>query len=235
MGLDMEFLLTGGGDFDHFRKVDSKFQELLNDNDKVQIIPYAVDPDDFDEIHERIEDTYKSKKGLTFALESNISKLKQDDLLSARALFIEGGNTFDLITSIRDANIATYIKNFEKQNDKIIYADSAGAIVLGNSVRTAFFGDDADEDERRLQDYRGLNLLDSWVVHAHYTQGDDDAVMNFVYDEGMPVLALPEETGIYISVGKEVEVLTRSPLVIFTAVGKQVIASGQKVLLTDFY
>jgi len=236
VGQGMKFLLTGGGDFEHFRKVDQKFQELLNSGDRIQVLPYASGVDEFDEIFERIEDTYgRGKKGLTFGLEKNINKLTQDDLLNARALFIEGGNTFDLITLIRNANTATYLKAFEKESDKIIYADSAGAIILGNSVRTAFFGEDADEDAKRLQDYRGLDLLNSWVVHAHYTVADDDAVMSFVYDEGLPVLAFHEKTGVYISDDSRVEVLTSSPLVIFTAAGKQVVSFNEDVQLSDFY
>jgi dipeptidase E len=231
----MQFFLTGGGDFEHFRKVDHNFRELLQNGDKLQILPYASDPEDFEEIYERVEETYGRKLELEFSMEEDISNLTEEILTSARAIFIEGGNTFDLVTAMRKSNLETLFKAIQNQPNKIIYADSAGAIILGNTVKTAFFGDDADEDEERLQDYRGMDLLGSWSIHAHYTNEDDDTVMNLVYDEGNPVLALPEETGIHISEGKEVEVLTETPLAIFTAAGKQQIESGKKILLADFF
>jgi peptidase E len=156
-------------------------------------------------------------------------------ITDSRGIYIEGGNTFDLITAVRSSNIETFFKAVDSNSDKLFYADSAGAIILGNSVKTAFLGDDADEDDRRLQDYRGLDLLHSWTVHAHYTTEDDDNVMNLVYDEGVPVLALFEETGVSISENKELVVLTDAAAAIFTAAGKQMIERGNSIKLSDFY
>jgi len=232
----MKFLLTGGGDFEFFTKVDQQFEEILRKNDQILILPYASDPEDFEDIFSRTKESYGNGPAKpTFAMLKDITKLKESDLLDTAALFIEGGNTFDLITAVRDANIATYFKSFSQQHNKVIYADSAGAIILGASVKTAFLGDDADEDAERLQDYRGLNILNEWAVHAHYSPEDDDGVMSLVYDEGIPVLGLYEETGIYISDNNELKVLTHAPVILFTAAGKQLIDNHKLVNLSDFY
>src|SRR5690606_17848295 len=154
----MEFFLTGGGDFEHFQAVDRAFLQHLKNGDKVQLLPYASDPEDYDEILERVEDTYGRHLDLSVAMQSNIADLSLPILQEAKAILIEGGNTFDLVTAVRQANLETHFKKIANA-DKVIYADSAGAIILGQSVKTAFFGDDADSDDMRLQDYRGMSLM----------------------------------------------------------------------------
>lgn len=229
----MKFFLSGGGDFDNFKSLDRLFISLLNKNDQLLVIPYACDPADYEDIQARVDETYNLDGSLIIELFSDAKKIRSEFVHGSKAIFIEGGNTFDLITTVRSSNLETVLKSVE--DSKIFYADSAGAILLGKDVSTAFFGDDADEDEKKLQDYRGLDLLDSWTVHAHYTPEDDDSVQNFVYESGTPVLALFEETGIYIDSGFTVKVISSKPLAIFTAAGKTLVESHQEINLKDLY
>lgn len=229
----MQFFLTGGGDFDFFKRVDQEFSQFLNGNDQVLLLPYASPQDTFAEILERVEETY-SRTDARFFYKEQPEKLSHDDFEIVKALYIEGGNTFDLITSIRSANIETSSKEFFASPERVVYADSAGSIILGSSVRTAFFGDDADDDALRLQDYRGLDVLGGWSVHAHYEIDDDESVTDFMYNEGCPVLALHEETGIYISEDQKVRVLTEYPLTLFTFAGKIRVEKNEERQLTEF-
>ena len=231
----MQFFFSGGGDFEFFASLDREFAQALGSNASIHLIPYASDPGDFEEIYARVLDTYGGPKKVTVNYCKDPSQIDNATLGSASAVYIEGGNTFDLITTLREHNIETYLKSFAKQQNRILFADSAGAIIAGRSVRTAFLGDDADDDEKRLQDYRGLDLLDSWTIHAHYAPEDDDAVMNFVYDEGTPVLALYEETGVYLSENFDLKVLTPKPAEVFTHAGKETFSSGKVRSLSEFF
>lgn len=169
---------------------------------------------------DRIEEHFSDKKIKSIELISD----PKTDLNQFDAIMIEGGNTFKLIRSIRDTHFYTSIKNFSKTG-KCIYADSAGAIILGSDVHTAFLGDDGDEDNMSLQDYRGLDLLDSWCVHAHATSDDLEQLQDLLYQVGSPIFALAEETGIHLN-RKEVTVFGEEPLWIVDFEGHRSISIG---------
>jgi len=188
----MAIYLTGGGDQETFKQLDKLFMEELPTSSIIGLFAQAAD--DQDEALERVEYYFNSK---------NISKIElitnpKTDLSIYAALMIEGGNTFNLISSVRDSNFFNSIKSFYKSG-KPIYADSAGAIILGSDVHTAFLGDDGDEDQNALQDYRGLDILSPWCIHAHATPEDFEQVQDILYNIGSPVLALSEETGVILT------------------------------------
>ncbi len=191
----MSIFLTGGGDQEDFALLDKKFLELLPNNSNILVVPQACD--DYDEVLERIEDAFNHKKISSFSLLKDPNKITWDELSSFDAIMIEGGNTFQLIKSIRASSFFKLLSQFKNDN-KIIYADSAGAILLGNSVQTAFLGDDGDEDHNKLQDYRGLDILDHWSVHAHYDLEEQEQLQDFLYEKGSPVISLPEPAGVLI-------------------------------------
>lgn len=200
----MAIYLTGGGDQEQFSSLDRKFIDELPKNAKIALLAQAAD--DQQEALERIEYYFKSPEISTI----DIIKDHNTDLSDYDALMIEGGNTFNLIRAVRDSNFFNSIKSFHKSS-KPIYADSAGAIILGSDVHTAFLGDDGDEDELSLQDYRGLDILNPWCVHAHATSEDLDQLNDQLYQIGSPFLALAEETGIIIN-NDTIEVYGSHPL-----------------------
>jgi len=193
----MAIFLTGGGDQEHFQKLDFEFIKLLDDNAELLVVPQANDPEEFNDILERIEDVFQSKKISSIDLCLDPTSYSLEDLMTYNAIIIEGGNTFQLIKAIRETSFFSHLKKFADSN-KHIYADSAGAILLGHSVESAFLGEDGDEDHLKLQDYRGLNILDEWCVHAHFEADDLEDLENLLYDKGSPIIALAEEAGVLI-------------------------------------
>ncbi|MDA9951613.1 peptidase E [Oligoflexaceae bacterium] len=209
----MHYYLTGGGDFEVFEKIERRLAGGLVQNDKILVLPYACDPSEFEEISERVEETFPNADIEMFG---DPALLQKENFTSAAAICIEGGNTFDLVSIVRRHNLATFLKGVDSG---WIYADSAGAIILGATVQTAFLGDDADDDEARLQDYRGLDLLDSWTIHAHYEPEDDDSLQDLVYTMGTPLCALPEPAAVCFDGKGGLEVLN-GPVHIFNVGGK---------------
>jgi peptidase E len=220
----MAIFLTGGGEQEIFKRLDRAFLDCLPSNCRVAILPHAAD--DADEVLERIEEYFSDRKVAAFeiVLEPNKSLLEYD------ALMIEGGNTFELIRAVRDSAFFDLILAFYNSG-KPIYADSAGAIILGSDVHTAFLGDDSDEDGQKLQDYRGLDVISSWCVHAHATADEFDDLQDLLYDRGNPILALPESTGVIIR-GDEIEVFGDQPLEAVSFSGRKTLKPGEKSSLT---
>lgn len=214
----MAIYLTGGGDQEHFHQLDKRFIEELPSGAKIGLFGQACM--DSSDALERIEDCFDHKKIQSIELVENPGT----DLNQYDALMIEGGNTFKLIRSVRDTQFFTSIQNFFKTG-KSIYADSAGAIILGSDVHTAFLGDDADEDQLSLQDYRGLDLLNSWCVHAHATTEDFEDCEQILYQTGSPILALAEETGIIFQ-EKHIEVFGDEDLWIINFEGRSNYSPG---------
>lgn len=214
----MSLYLTGGGDQENFTTLDGHFLNALPQDAKLLVLPWAVDPEDYQDVLERLEECFHHKRVSKIDLAQSPEDLTLDFLLQYEALIIEGGNTFQLIKTVRQTNAFTLIKDYY-QKGKMIYADSAGAIILGEDVQTAFLGDDADEDHESLQDYRGIGVAQSWTIHAHYEADDFDNLNDLLYDKGHPIIALPEEGGILIR-DNTIYPMGSSPIDLITFGGK---------------
>lgn len=222
----MSLFLTGGGDQEYFKNLDRIFIDSLPENAFIGILPQAAD--DPTDVLERIKQDFSHKKINNFQLLLN----DQIEITQFDAIMIEGGNTFKLIQEIRETNFFSMLKKFY-QSGKSIYADSAGAIMLGSDIQTAFLGDDADEDHLKLQDYRGIDLLSSWAIHAHATSDEFDDLNDLLFDKANPILALAEETGIYIK-ENELTVYGKEALNTITFAGKKTYPIGSKFNLLEF-
>lgn len=224
----MAIYLTGGGDQENFEHLDAHFIDSLCTDAKVLIIPQASNEEDYEEVLERIELSFEHPKIDSFELLISPDSMSWEELNQYDAIMIEGGNTFALISAIRESSFFDLLKKYAK-NDKTIYADSAGAILLGSDVKTAFLGEDGDEDHHKLQDYRGLDLIEPWAVHAHYEAEDLSELENILYDTGNPIIALAEPAGVLIHDGKIVS-LGHAPAELITFSGKETLEFDQQLM-----
>jgi len=220
----MRLFLTGGGDQECFEALDQKFIESLPKNAKILILPVAAEENEYEDVYDRIKENFVSKKISTFELCKNPSALTSENLQEYDAIMIEGGNTFKLIQAVRNSSFNKCLEDY-CQTDKIIYADSAGAIVLGSDVQTAFLGEDGDEDESKLQDYRGLGVLNEWSLHCHYEPEQLEQLQELMYSTGSTVICLPEPTGIFFD-QSTIEVFGEEPATILTFSGVEKMAHG---------
>jgi peptidase E len=82
-----------------------------------------------------------------------------------------------------------------------VYGGSAGAIVLGKDISTAFIGNQTDENKVQLTDFTGLNVSNGYSIKAHYEK-EEDVVKKFSIENNTPVLNIPEEGGVFIDGNK---------------------------------
>lgn len=218
----MAIYLTGGGDQENFKALDQHFIESLAQGAKILILPWACEEEYYEDVLDRLRHHFNHKKINSFELANKPSSYTWEKLESFDAIMIEGGNTFSLINSIRETSFNGLLKKFATETNKLIYADSAGAILLGSDVKTAFLGEDGDEDHLKLQDYRGLDLIEPWCVHAHYEPEDWDQLENILYEDGNPIIALAEPAGVLYQDGKLIS-LGHAPVELVTFSGKEIL------------
>ena len=224
----MKYFLTGGGDQEYFRDLDRRFLNELPLHSTVLILPMACEREDYLDVYDRISSEFSSRKITHFDLCEDINKINYQKLCEYDALIFEGGNTFKLINELRESRFFKFLQDYCQLN-KCIYADSAGAIVLGSDVQTAFMGDDADEDEHKLQDYRGLGLLKEWSMHCHFSIDERDQIQELIYSTGSSVLCLPEETGVLLDTNitpESIEIFGELPATIVGFAGISKLSPG---------
>ena len=221
-------VLSGGGDFAGIPRLNSSVQGIFRDlpESRLLIIPFAADEDDHDDIMEYVE----SSVGVGFDaidIMTTPEEIEDLDLSQYSLIYLEGGNTFDLLQTIRSSPLMTELVRYYKEGGAL-FGDSAGAIVLGANADTAFFGDESDENYTSLQQFGGLNLLGSWSIHCHYKTADDDQCQDFVYSSGTQIVAIPEDSTLMIEKDGTSTVFGTLPIVVFSFAGKSRYLPGQQ-------
>jgi dipeptidase E len=220
--------MTGGGDSRHFLEIDKQFIKLLSKSATLLFIPLAGDKRSWKNSLARIVQTFSTISFKKIESCSNLHDLTWDYLKNFDAIYIDGGNTFQLMDFIRDTHAFELLHRFIHQGG-IINGDSAGAIVLGSHIETAHFGLNGDQNKAGVISYQGLNLLGNWAIHCHYKKSENKEIKNFVKDFGFPVLALHDESSVYIK-ERRLKVIGKKSVTVFTDKEIKVIKSG-----TSFY
>jgi peptidase E len=116
------------------------------------------------------KENYRIMKEMGFNIqEIDIDNKKESELMKILELkdiiFVEGGNTFYLLNSMRKCNFEKIAKKLIKKG-KVYFGSSAGSIVAGKSIKTAgWFG---DKNIAKLKNLKGLGLV-PFNVFTHYS------------------------------------------------------------------
>ena len=200
MGVPLKFILTGGADSDKFEKIDNHFISLLGKKPTLLFIPLAGEEDSWDDGLDRIQEVFSTIEFDAIEMCVDLSVLEWDYIKNFSAIYIDGGNTFRLMEAIHNTHTFEILHRF-LHSGGILNGDSAGAIVLGSHIQTAHFGEVGDKNESEVISYQGLGLIGKWAIHCHYKVDEDDEIERFSDTYGFPVIALHEETAIYIEDG----------------------------------
>ncbi|MDA8792082.1 Type 1 glutamine amidotransferase-like domain-containing protein [Bacteriovoracaceae bacterium] len=193
----MNIIMTGGGDSAQFEKIDRHFASLLKQNSNLLFIPVAGPKNIWNDSLKRIQTVFQTIKFKNVDMCIDLSYLSWNDLKKYQAIYFDGGNTFQLINQIRETHTYELLHRFLHQGG-ILNGDSAGAIIFGSHLETAHFGDEGDENTANVISYQGLNLFGSWSIHCHYEESQNDEIKNFSNVYGFPIIALHEDSSVYI-------------------------------------
>jgi len=141
------------------------------------------------------------------------------------SIFIGGGNTFFLLDQVRKSGFDTSLVKFAAQGG-VVYGSSAGAIILGQDILTCAH---LDENRVGLDNLRGLDMVNGFCVWCHYQSEDDESIIEYISQNGWPVLALSERSGVSVD-GVNLIAQGYEPTYVFTANGKRTVNVGEAVL-----
>ncbi|WP_218714129.1 Type 1 glutamine amidotransferase-like domain-containing protein [Arthrobacter sp. BF1] len=119
------------------------------------------------------------------------------DLGAMDIIAIPGGNTFDLLDTLKSSGLLLALRAFLNRGGHV-YGGSAGAILMGHDIDIAL---KADPNDVGLQDTTGMGLLGEADVLPHYTEELLDIARAHHAKSGRSVLCLPEPSGVVVKGG----------------------------------
>lgn len=206
----MKYFLQGGGSFPNSKAMDDLFFQNIPSEKKMLYIPIAMTGQfTFDQCLSYIEKLagnygFNNIKMCTF-----LESLGDNDLEECGSIYIGGGNTFKLLNEIKKNNFDKQLIEFLKKGG-VVCGGSAGAIIFGKEISTS-----ADANIVKLQDTSGLNIVDGHSIWCHYNPIHDEEIKTYVDAFSTPVIALPENGGLYLE-GGELKSMGQEEVYIFS-------------------
>jgi len=207
--------LSGGGNEKQSFPLDKFFFDTLPKNGRFLYIPIALREHklystahlwmkNITELHDRSD--------VQFEIVDDPSKYNLEAIKEFDGIYIGGGNTWSLIQEIRESGFADVLIQYIEAGGQV-YGGSAGAIIMGKRIDTH-----DDENKIGLQDVSGFNLLNNFSVACHFKDEQNDRFKAWASDHNLPIVCLPEETGLVIESGVALCIGTK-PCVIYFADG----------------
>lgn len=223
-------ILTGGGESKYFKEIDLKFKSLLPSKCNILLIPLASNRKNHSAILKRIKQTFNVLRFNNISICQDLTKINWDYLSLFHAIYIDGGNTFTLMKLLQERKVKSLFRRYLKEGG-IINGDSAGAIVLGKKVDSAYFGTSKDKNFAGLKDYTGLNFIFNWYIHCHYDVSEDKQIFDYV-KSGKKLIALSEKSAVFIK-GNKLKVIGKHSAYIFTKNKKLEIKQNKQIKLNE--
>lgn len=113
-------------------------------------------------------------------------------------VYVEGGNTFYLLKTIRETGFDKLIKT-AVENGTTYWGASAGSYVACPSIVVSTWGND---DRFGITDFTAMGLI-PFVVKAHYTPEAEDIVREKSKNLEFPLRILTDEQAVVVKDGEE--------------------------------
>lgn len=205
--------MSGGGNEKQSFPLDKFFFDTLPKNGRFLYIPIALRGHklystahlwmkNITELHERTD--------IQFETVDDPSKYNLEVIKEFDGIYIGGGNTWSLIQEIRESGFADVLIQYIEAGGQV-YGGSAGAIIMGKRIDTH-----DDGNKIGLQDVSGFNLLNNFSVACHFKDEQNDRFKAWVSNHNLPIVCLPEETGLVIESGVALCVGTKPCVIYFS-------------------
>jgi len=211
-----KIFLSGGGDEKDSAQLDKEFASSLKPEGALLYIPVARDVKEYIKCLDWFKSVFEPLWKGEIRMLTDLGKRK--GLSDIGGIYIGGGSTIKLLDETNKTNFRSYLREAQA-HDIPIYGGSAGAIVLGKSIKTD------PEISNNNQLAKGLDLLFGYSVVCHYQEKDKDRNTKLAREIG-PLIVLSEKSGIILE--KEVAVSLGTESFIITVDGKIISAEELK-------
>lgn len=214
--------LSGGGIEVQSKELHKLFVKGLDDRKSLLYLPHAqnvMDPN----VLKSMKRIFNPLGILNITICTSIKDKKVEDLLAYSAVFIAGGNTFQLLKELKRSGFDKVLKRYISVGG-IIFGESAGAIILGYDILLCNY---IDRNEVQLNQFQALNLMSGNSIICHYEGGREEKwIREYMDKHQQPVIAIPELTGIILS-DRQIQVIGYEPVTIFQQDKKRIISSNR--------
>jgi peptidase E len=225
----MAILLAGGGNAKQSIEVDLAFRKSLPASPSVLFLPHAITTSTWS--LEQAMNWVTSRDafdGIEIRPCTDLATLGQE-LRSADAVFIMGGNTFELLQAVREAGVADHLLRCVR--DGLVYGCSAGAIIAGETIHTSAAGRVSDDNTPGLTDLQGLRAVPGLNIYPHYDTVEDTAIQSLVTEHGWPILAISECGGCLCSHSLFTNIGSDAVALFLPERGRLLLPPGQSITL----
>lgn len=195
--MSIRIFLGGGGDENQAEEIDNLYGKTIGNGAKVLYIPIAwSNSEQFSSCLNWFKNAY-ARFNFEIEMLTDFNDVDYEFLDKVDSIYIGGGNTFALLKTIKETNFNDLLNKFIVSG-KVVYGGSAGAIILGKDVGTAFIGNCADENIVQATDFLGLDVASGYSIKCHYEEEEEEEVKEFSMTNNTSVLAISETGGVYI-------------------------------------
>lgn len=222
--------MSGGGNEKQSFPLDKSFFSTLPKNGSFLYIPIALRGNKlYPAAHSWMENITKlhERADVKFETVDDPSKYQLKTLKNFNGIYIGGGNTWSLIQELKDSGFSDTLIQYLNVGGQI-YGGSAGAIVMGKRIDTH-----DDENKTGLTDMEGLNLLKGYSIACHFRNQQDNRFKTWAMSNALPIICLPEESGLVIENGVAVCVGTKSCIIYFADGTRKTITPEESLNLIE--
>lgn len=222
----MHLLLCGGGSGEQNALANQKLDEIIDHAKPILYVPLAMNEKDYpyDSCYEWIQMELANVTVPRIEMVRSFEDLASKDLQRYSAIFIGGGNTYQLLFGLKESGAFDTIKEYI-HNNGIVIGGSAGAVIFGYDIDIIA---SMDSNDVGLTDTKGFDVMAGISIFPHYTNKSlklteeenearlkhfTNSIMKFSQEIGK-VIAIPEEDTIYIN-GDRIEIIGTKPYSIF--------------------
>ena len=234
----MKLILSGGGDGEQVKESYELFANLVNKG-KVLYIPLAWNYGNMEDCINWFKGEMKPFGVTEIEDVLHANQITKERLSKYKGIFIGGGNTFKLLKVLKETEAYNNLQEFIN-NGGVVMGGSAGALIFGKSIDTCLKDDlnikSTDENLVKLKDTSGFDAIKGYSLFVHYKKKQDQLEqtkekMKRLVKLGHKVIALPEETSLYIN-DNEFTIIGQKEAEIFTQNKNEIIEPNNNCDLT---
>jgi dipeptidase E len=185
--------LAGGGSEKDSVLFDRRFVEALDLTKPLVYIPNAMKSKPYQSCLEWLQSVMNPLGVKNIEMWENLQSRAETS--SIAGIYIGGGDTVKLLKELRESEFVKYLIEAIASNVPI-YGGSAGAIILGEDIRTSVEARNLDRSESE-----GLKIISGYSVICHYDAKDEKTAKELSKLLGCKIIAIPEKAGGYFSSG----------------------------------
>ncbi|MDE2218507.1 MAG: Type 1 glutamine amidotransferase-like domain-containing protein [Patescibacteria group bacterium] len=187
--------LSGGGNEKQSFPLDKFFFSSLSENGRFLYIPIALRGHElYPTAHLWMKSVLElhNRNDIRFETADDLSQYGFEDLKLFNGIYIGGGNTWSLMKELKDSSFSNALIQYIQFGGQV-YGGSAGAIILGKRIDTH-----DDENKIEMKDVSGFGLLHNYSAACHFKDDQNDRFSKWAINNNLPIICLPEETGLII-------------------------------------